>query len=86
MAIVWFGIVVLFTYGFYCVVWPNHARRQYLRYFDVAAPFKWYKSGTYLRSNIPTIAFRLFGLLLLGLGIFLIYLRIRENGVSSLGH
>ena len=80
----WFVIFLTFGYGLFCVFWPEKARQQYLAYFDVGAPTKWYKANTYLKFQPPPIAFRIFGVVLLGIGIFLIYIRYSQYAVSDI--
>ena len=69
----WVVIVLTFGYGLFYVGWPQKARQQYLAHFDVDAPTKWYRPNTYLKFRPPTVAFRVFGVVLLGIAIFLIY-------------
>ena len=82
----WFVILVTFGYGLFSLVWPEKARQQYLAHFDVGAPTKWYKSSTYLKFRPPPAAFRLFGVVLLGIGIFLVYVRYSRYAVSDFEH
>ena len=70
-----FVAIVLLSYGLFCVVWPETARQQYLKSFDVGAPTQWYRPRTYLKFPPPRIAFRLSGIVLLAMGIGLIYLK-----------
>jgi len=77
----WFVILVAFGYGLFCVVWPEKARQQYLAHFDVEAPTRWYKPGTYLKFRPPGVAFRVFGIFVLGIGVFLVYLRYSRYAV-----
>ena len=70
-----FAVVLLFSYGLFCLVWPETARQQYLKSFDVGAPTIWYKPSTYLKFRPPLIAFRLFGIVLIVMSIGLIYLK-----------
>lgn len=82
----WFVILVTFAYGLFCVVWPEKARKQYLTHFDVGAPTRWYKPRTFLKFQPSPVAFRLFGVFLLGIGIFLVYLRYSRYAVSDFEH
>ena len=70
-----FALVLLFSYGLFCIVCPETARQQYLKSFDVEEPTRWYKPSTYLKARPPRIAFRLFGIVLVATGIGLMYLK-----------
>jgi hypothetical protein len=70
-----FVALVLFSYGLFCVVSPESARRQYLKSFDVDVSTTWYKPRTYLNSRPPRIVFRLVGIVLVTMSIGLIYIK-----------
>ena len=74
----WVVIVLTLGYGLFYVGWPQKARKQYLAHFDVDAPTKWYKPK-YLKSRPPAVAFRVFGIVLLAIGIFLIYIESSQS-------
>jgi hypothetical protein len=77
----WVVIILTAGYGLFYVGWPQKARQQYLAHFDVDTPTKWYRPNTYLKFRPPTVAFRVFGVVLLAIAVFLIYI---ENSQYAL--
>jgi hypothetical protein len=71
----WIVILIFAGYGLFCFVWPEKACEMYLAHFNVGAQTKWYKPNTYLKYAPSAIAFRCFGVVLLGIGVFLIYIK-----------
>jgi hypothetical protein len=69
----WIVIVMLIGYGLFYVIWPGKARQQYMSHFDVASPIKWYKPNTYMRHELPAVAFRVVGVVFIVLSIFVFY-------------
>lgn len=77
----WVVILLTTGYGLFSIVWPDKVREMYLSHFEVDEPAKWYKPNTYLTFRPPAVVFRLFGVVLLGIGIFLIFLKYSRYAV-----
>jgi hypothetical protein len=69
-----FGILVLFAYGLFFIIWPERGREWYLRPFDLNGPTRWYKPNTWLKFKPGLVVFRVFGAVAICLGILVLYL------------
>ncbi len=69
----WFGILVVFGYGLFFIVWPEKAREWFLRAYNLDAPTQWYKPNTWLKSTPSLVVFRILGAVALCLGIIVLY-------------
>ena len=69
-----FGILVLFAYGLFFIIWPEKGREWYLRPFDLNGPTRWYKPNTCLKFKPSLVVFRVFGAVAICLGILVLYL------------
>jgi hypothetical protein len=70
-----FVAAVLFSYGVFYIVWPETARQQYLKSFDVGVPTRWYNPSTYLKARPPRIVFRVLGIVFVAMSIGLLYIK-----------
>jgi hypothetical protein len=68
-----FVIAGIFGYGFFLVVWPDLARRQFLSYYDLNAPMKWNRPRTWLKFKPGDFAFRIVGFVFIALSMYLLY-------------
>ncbi len=71
--LVWVGLLMLFGYSLYFVIWPEKAQKLYRSNFDLNSPMKWYKPDTWQRALPSAFVFRIVGLVLLVLSLYLLY-------------
>ncbi len=54
-----FGILVVFGYGLFFIIWPKKAREWFLRPYNLDAPTQWYKPKTWLKFTPSLGVFRI---------------------------
>jgi hypothetical protein len=64
--------------GLYYMIWPEKAEKLYRSNFDLEGPMKWYKPNTWQRAMPPVFVFRVVGVALLVLSLFLLYNLLRH--------
>jgi len=67
------GVFVTFGYGLYFTIWPGKAEKLFRSNFDLNGPMKWYKPNTWQRAMPSAVVFRVVGVVLLVLSLFLLY-------------
>jgi len=73
------GIFVAFGYGLYFIIWPEKAQKLFRSNFDLEGSMKWYKPDTWQRAMPPAFVFRVAGVILLVLSLFLLYSLVRSS-------
>ena len=67
------GVLFVLGYGLFFVIWPERARAQYLRSFDLEAPPNWLKPNTWLTFEPGLMGFRIIGAGLIALALLVSY-------------
>ena len=73
------GLLVTFGYGLYFMIWPERALKLFRSNFDLNRPMKWYKPNTWQRAMPSAFVFRVVGVVLLVLSLFLLYGLVRHS-------